>query len=371
LLAAFSPATSDDLTSIMKLRQGVLGAELSWDDAAYLRWRYLGAPNGASNGHNPTGPLGSAERDGRPANTLWTFRAPDGEVQGVLGIEPLSLHVGGERWPVARYMDVMVEPRLNGLGLGAWMNLMLQERHEIGLAVGATKDSYNLVRRVFHPLAERRSWKLLVRSEDFLRRKTPRLAAVPGLTALADAALGVGRLSLSRGFAFGLEVEPLTSLAGLDDEVDALDASMAAAGLVFTQRSAAYLAWRYLRNPRRRYHLLAARRLGRLAGLLVTRNVGGRGELVDWIWDERLPEAERTQVLSALFARAIEHLARGEASTVWTRTVGLPGERAAAWAGMRRRTERDTVAITAQSPGRVAALASARWFLTLGDSDDD
>ncbi|HEY0707858.1 MAG TPA: hypothetical protein VGG33_13730, partial [Polyangia bacterium] len=114
-----------------------------------------------------------------------------------------------------------------------------------------------------------------------------------------------------------------------------------------------------------------AHRQGRLVGLLVTRMVAGRGELVDWLWDARAAEPGRSQIITALFARAAEDLARQGATTVWTRTLGAPGEQAAVRLVMRRRKERDTVAITTSSPGRLAALTSAQWFLSLGDSDDD
>lgn len=350
----FSPATLADVPGLLRLRAQVLGAELSWDDEAYLRWRYFDRAG-----------------VGAPANLLWVMRDGAGLVQSALGVEPLALHVGTDVVPAARFMDVMVEPRWKGLGVGAWMNLVLQQRHEVSLAVGATSDSYNLIRRVFSPLPDRHSWKMLVRSEDFLRRNTPRLAGLPGISRLADAALGVGRYALARGFGLGLDVAPMANLAGQDAAVAELDRAMAAVGWTFSERTAAYLSWRYLRNPRRRYQLWGAYRKGRLVGLLVVRMVAGRGELVDWMWDARLEQPWRARIIPALFARAAERLAREGATTVWMRTLGAPGEVAASRLGMRPRKERDTVALVTRTPGRLAALSGARWFLSLGDSDDD
>jgi hypothetical protein len=350
----FSPATDADLPGLMRLRAAVLGPELVWDDQAFLLWRYYGRG----------GP-------GAPANVLWVLRDNKGQPQSCLGVEPQMLHVGTDLVPAARFMDVMVDPKIKSLGIGAWMNLVLQQKYEVCLAVGATRDSYNLVRRVFAPLPDRHSWKLLVRSDDFLRRNTPRLARVPGVSVIADAALGLGRYALSRGYGIGMDVSRIDDLAGLETAVAELDQSMAAVGWTFSQRTAPYLSWRYLRNTRRHYRLWAARRRGRLVGLLVARMVAGRGELVDWLWDARLTEPWRSQVIVALFARAAESLASEGATTVWTRTLGAPGEDAAVRLTMRRRKERDTVAVHAQTPGRLAALTSARWFLSLGDSDDD
>lgn len=349
--AAFTPAVAADLPSLLQLRQSVLGRELVWNDEAYLRWRYFAPPELTA-----------------PANVLWVYRDPAGAVVGSLGVEPLALHVGAERVVAHRFMDVMVEPRMNGLGLGAWMNLELHERYDVGLAVGATKDSYNLVRRVFHPLPERRSWKTLIRSEDFLARHVPRLSRVPGVRRAADSALAIAR----RGWRHrprGIRIEAVSALD--PGAVAALDASMAAAGHTFSERSADYLTWRYLRNPRRRYRIWQARREGRVVGLLVGRTLERRGELVDWLWDAGAPEPQRSENLRALFRHAIEELAEDTVLTVWTRTLGSFGEQIAADCGLALRQDRDTVAVQARSPARRAQLLSARWFLTLGDSDDD
>ncbi len=339
---------------MLALRARVLARELTWDDEAFLRWRYFSEPAAAA-----------------PDNRLFLVRGKEGEVLGSLGIEPQRLHLNGEVIPAARFMDIMVDPRVHGMGLGAWMNLALQDRNDVGLAIGATNDSYNLVRRVFQPLPERHSWKLLVRSHDFLARRTPRLAEVPGIARGADALLGAGRIALALGFSIGLEIDRLHGLGREEGAIADMDRSMARSGFTFSQRTAGYLAWRYLANPRRRYQIWGARRRGKLVGLLVSRSVAERGELVDWMWDADQPESERIRVLCALFASAIDHLARQGAVTVWLRTLGSPGEAAASRVGMRQRQERDTVAFAAREPGRARELGQARWFLTLGDSDDD
>jgi hypothetical protein len=353
LEAAFERATRGDLPSLLALRAQVLGAQLTWDDEAYLRWRYFDRLETA------------------PDNHLWVFRDRSGEVLGCLGVEAVELQVGGELVPAHRYMDVMVQPRWNGLGLGAWMNLVLQGRYPVGFVVGATRDSYNLIRRVFHILPERHSWKLLVRSEDYLRRTTPRLARVPGAALVANSALGLWRRGFNLRRSAGVQIEPLTSPVIEEAAISALDRSMASTGLTFERRTAAYLDWRYRTNPRRQYRFWAARREGQLRGLLITRAVEDRGELVDWLWDATAPEQDRLELLTALFLHGIAHLAPTGVTMAWTRTLDPFSEQIAARAGMRLRPDRDTVGVYAHSPARQEQLASARWFLTLGDSDDD
>lgn len=350
---AFTEASLQDIPALLALRATVLGEELTWDDQAYLRWRYF------ERGPNA------------PDNRLWVFRDREGQVLGCLGLEPVELHLGGELVPAQRYMDVMVQPRWNGLGLGAWMNLVLQRRHPVGIVIGATRDSYNLIRRVFHILPERHSWKLLVRSEGYLRRNSPRLARVPGMASLVDSALKVWRRGFDLRRSGGVEIQPLANPLTEAVGIDRLDRSMAASGMAFERRTAAYFEWRYLKNPRRPYRFWAARRAGALGGLLITRTVKGRGELVDWLWDAAAPEPERSQLLTALFLHGIAQLAPEGVATAWTRTLDPFSEGIAARAGMRLRPDRDTVGVYAHEPGRQAQLAGARWFLTLGDSDDD
>jgi hypothetical protein len=350
---AFVEASLRDLSSLLALRAVVLGEELTWNDEAYLRWRYFDRMETA------------------PDNRIWVFRDRSGEVLGCLGIEPVELHVGGELVAAHRYMDVMVQPRWNGLGLGAWMNLVLQRRYPVGFVVGATRDSYNLIRRVFHILPERRSWKLLVRSEEYLRRKTPGLARVPGAARVANTALGLWRRGFNLRRSSWVQIEPLANPVSEEAAIAALDLSMASIGLTFERRTARYLEWRYLVNPRRSYRFWAARRDGKLRGLLITRAVKDRGELVDWLWDATAPEPERSALLTALFLHGIAHLAPSGVAMAWTRTLDSFSEEVAARSGLRLRPDRDTVGMYAHSPARQEQLAGARWFLTLGDSDDD
>lgn len=354
LEAAFEQATLADIPQLMSLRSEVLGRELTWDDDAYLRWRYFERGEGA------------------PDNALWVFRDRDGGVLGTLAVEPLQLHLAGELCPAFRYMDVMVRPRMNGLGLGAFMNLVLQRRYPVGMVVGATRDSYNLIRRVFRALPERHSWKALIRSEDYLQRNAPRLSRFPGMKALFNSALDLRRRSFDLRRSSKVKIEPLEDPLTETVGIAALDESLARSGACFQRRTAAYFRWRYLGNPRRRYSFWAARRDdGQLRGLLVTRAVLRRGELVDWLWDAGAPESEKVQLLTALFLHGIAHLAPEGVLTAWTRTLDPFSEQVAARAGLRLRPDRDTVAVYAHSAARQLQLEQARWFLTLGDSDDD
>jgi len=68
-------------------------------------------------------------------------------------------------------------------------------------------------------------------------------------------------------------------------------------------RSAEYLNWRFLQHPQRRYHLLTARRKGRLCGYLIYDWSGEDGTVVDLL-------AEEDQVCKELLIETIAIMRR-------------------------------------------------------------
>jgi hypothetical protein len=71
------------------------------------------------------------------------------------------------------------------------------------------------------------------------------------------------------------------------------------------RRDAAYLRWKYLECPHRRYDLLEARRGGELAGYAVSRLDDYRGTRLGWIVDvftDTRDEAARGALVHALLA---------------------------------------------------------------------
>jgi hypothetical protein len=361
LVAAGEP----DLDGIVRMRREVLGDEITWDDQRYLRWRYRldGAPVEAIGG-------------GGEASRLWLFKH-GAEIKGCLGAEEVAVAAGGGQIRALRFMDLMVLPRLNGIGIGAWMNLRLLERVEVGISIGGSDQSIGMIGRLFHRMPDRLIWSLPVHTGPFLAARWPWTRRLPAASRLLDMGLAARRLvtrTRTRAHARGRGRAPLEVIETPepDPSIAALCDTMAArAGLVLVPRTAARWRWRYLENPRRRYRLFAARSGGRTVAALAAREKGEVAELVDWLWDGALDEPDARGVLVGLLGTAIERLAAGGASRVRALTYDALSADVCRQLGMFPRGGRAAYAVRARPAAREAELTAGPWFVTLGDSDGD
>lgn len=356
--ACLVTAVEADLPDVERLRREVFGAEITWDDRAYLRWRYrLDRPARRVN-------------ETAPGTThLWLFRR-GAELLGCLGAEHLTLATPWGTHDALRFLDLMSATRLRGMGIGAWLNLKLLEQVEVGISVGGSDQSIGMIGRLFQRLPDRRVWAMPLRSGPLIAARWPELAKVPLVPAasrVADHLLSLARRVAARVSGPTLQVTETTSLATDVDDVEALSRSMVRAGYTLAPRTAAQWRWRYLENPRRKYTIHAARHDGRVVAMLVSREGAEVGELVDWLWDAERPEP----VLLAAFTAVIEGFARRGATKARAMAYDPVSESVCRRLGMRVRPTRAPYAIRARGAALEAQLAGARWFLTLGDSDGD
>lgn len=266
LLESFRPATDADVPRILELRRLVSGG-MWWDDEAYVRWRYFDPQLGTQ----PT--------------PYWVFEKGN-EIIGGMGLEPVVLVVDGEAQPATRTLDIMVRPDYDGRGLGALMNLVIFEHYPITLVTGSNARSHKLISRMFEQALELRTWKTLVRSRDFVRRQV-KLGPLASVAAVAgDTLLALERARRRRQPPRSLELRELTEF---DDEVTALCRASEGEGRILVRRSAEYLNWRFVRNPRCRYRIHGGFVDGRLVGYVVTRlnlvrpNLRKEGDVADWL----------------------------------------------------------------------------------------
>lgn len=250
LMAGFRTATLDDLPRMLDLRARVLGQELDWDDQAYLLWRYR---------------LGRA---GQGGGDCWVLLRQS-ELIGMVGTQDMVLRCGAEASPALSLMDIMIQPTLEDAGLGAWLNLVLQERSDTTLAIGANPNSIGMVSRLFDTLPNRRSHIHPIRLGDFLGKRIP-VPVLPGLAALLlEPLLRLGRAALLAPGTQGIQVR---RMARFDHTLEALDAQLArSASLVHCTRTAEQLNWRLLDNPRAPCEVWGAWSQGQLVGYIATR----------------------------------------------------------------------------------------------------
>lgn len=249
LMDNFRPALLADLPGMLALRQRVLGAKLDWDDPAYLRWRYR---------------LGRPDQGG---GDCWLLMR-QGEILGMVGTQALGLRNGTRQGQALSLMDIMIQPELEDAGLGTWLNLVLQERADITLAIGANPNSIGMVSRLFDTLPNRRSHVHPIRLGDFLSKRVP-VPVLPGLAAWGlESLMRPGRALLLGPGSQGIDVRPM---ARFDDAVDALEHRVTADDtLIHCARSAAQLNWRLLDNPRAPCTVWGAWSKGQLQGYMAT-----------------------------------------------------------------------------------------------------
>lgn len=293
LAASFRPAAMADLPQILALRAEVLGASITWDDAAYLAWRYR---------------LGRPDQGGGECWVLMLAGEQGRELAGMIGTEALTLQWAQAQVPALRVMDILIQPKHEGKALGAWLLLAMRERAACVMAVGANANSKRLVERTYESLPGRRSFTHPLRFDQAMHK---RLGFAP-LAWLASRAAEAAMLALRiKALGLGWRGIKVSHLHALPDDVeDLIQASMNPARIEVL-RSRAQWAWR-LATPRARFDLWGARRQGKLMGLMIMRadtDHEGRTEwaIMDIVLDESMRDAALKALMWAVLTAARRH----------------------------------------------------------------
>jgi len=303
--AGFRPATLADLPAVLALRRRVLGNDLAWDDALYVRWRYL------------------PEAGERGLATCWLCTRGE-ELLGMIGTEALCLQAGDLRQQVHAAMDLMVQPELAGCGLGVWINQTVCERLGCVLAIGSNPNSKGVLARTFEALPDRRTHTHPLHFAHFMAKRLPHHGLLAGVAAgLADITMVVLRTGRLWFTGRRLSATRLTQWAAGTPEHRDMEALLRAArrpDRVEVDRDAAALAHRLLANPRTRCEVWLVREGGRPVGMMATRVVpieGGRQAVQ--VLDAVIDPARLRPALRALLARVTARAFRGGADYLtWT-----------------------------------------------------
>ena len=345
LQVGLNPALLADLPDIIALRREHLQG--SWDDNAYLRWRYrLG---------RATGGFGD----------LWCLRAK-GQLLAIIGVEELRAEHDGQMLAGGQVMDLLVRPETQESGLGIWLNQAMLARYDFTLAVGANQNSAGIVRRMFEPLPPRLTFTHPLDLAPFVRRRWPVVAGLPFAMRVANGGLALRRLALRRHRPRGLTLENTTQL----DPAQAVPETRDPAS-VHLRHDSAYLQQRLLSNPRRPLVMRVARRDGAIVGLIawsMEADDRGRPELhvIDWHHDNEA-------TLLGLLHDAVREAAALRCSCVRLTLQDSVSQRVAMRAGFlpSRGDEGRLCGVQSRDPGLAARLAKARWGLTDASDDSD
>lgn len=352
LHAGFRAGTIADLPGVLELRSRVIGDNLSWDDSRYLQWRYnfAGDPNGRGE---------------------CLVVASGGKVHGMIGAEKIRLVVDGESIDALSLMDIMVQPELDGSGLGIWLNMAVFERHPIVIEIGANPNSLGLINRLFHRLPDR---KVYVAPLSFSRFLANRLHVPPVADLLALPANGAAMLWRAVSHRRRPRRWYFHDINRFDSAVERLFARRWAPEEVTFMRSAGYLNWRLFRNPRATYKVFGAWENGDLVSYAAyqssLRRDGLRSvSLVDWLVDERYGLAG----FKALVRETVQRAWREKADIVTVTPLHARSEKSLLSLGfLGQSSEYNTVGVRCADPARWPRLYDGTaWFLTEAHTDRD
>lgn len=354
LAAAFRPARFDDVDALVALRRQGIDADIDWDDAAYLAWRYR---------------LGRA---GEGLGDLWVFR-DGGEVLGMIGTQDCALACGTHRFSGLQVMDVLVHPRVADAGLGIWMNQALFQRNEFVLAVGANANSHGIVTRLFSHQLARSAYAYPIDLGSYVARRLGSDRVGQPLGQAAGWVLGAWHALRRPRLPAGIDIRPLARFS--QDDLETLLAHAPAGNEISIEWRAPVLNHRLFDNPRARYDVTSAWQQGECIGYVAARVVQRREarpyiHLIDW----RLPAADTAAVFGELLAGLVAQGRRQGCSLILTDVLHAPSEALLSASGFRqgRPLPFKIVGLHTEQP-RLGQLGidAARWRITDIASDVD
>jgi hypothetical protein len=314
---------------------------------ARFDWLYLA---------NPDGPA-----------LVWLAEHGDGRSVGTSAAHPRRMRVGGDIVRALNLGDFAIDRSQRALGPA----LRLLRATLAPVDDGSYAFSYDFSNASMHAVYRRMGVNSLGHDERWMqplsvtrlvrgRLGNRMLAALVG--AVGDMALRV-RQSWHGG-ATGVNVELLASDCG--DEFDALDARLACGRTVVGVRDAAYLNWRYRRNPVWRHEIVCARADGRLMGYaVVRRTTPSIVQLVDL-------RGENAEVTGALLSAAAQWAAAQDAAALHVEVLAEgPAAGMVQHLGLFRR-ESQVGPIVFHSPDSPLAGSldtATNWWLIGGDRD--
>lgn len=313
----------------------------------YWTWKFAGNP-----GRRADTPTGWVARDG-------------GAIVGATSQIPVLLDAGGRSVPAAWAVDFMVDPRMQGRGVGKALFDHYRRSNGVAISMGYALDS--ATSRVARAVG--------FQGFPSLRYLFKLLTTKPLANRLPFARI-LGRIPLS---AFGRPRRPAAPLLRCEElteftpSFDALWTTVVAATAVAVRRDHATMRWRYLDNPFERYRVLGVWDGAALAGCLVFKVVRADALTYGTIAEIVAPAAAVT-VQQTLVAWALEELERAGVDIVKTLVSAPHLERVLRRAGFRALGKGCdfVIATTASARADLAGrLDPATWYLTKGDCDLD
>jgi GNAT superfamily N-acetyltransferase len=344
---AITPRCAADDDELLRLYRAVFGEELAESSRLRWRWQYLDNP---------------ATTDAGPE--IWVAR-DGGTLLGQYASMPVQLRWGDREVRSSWGMDVFLSPAARGRGVGARLFTAWSDHVEVALGLGLTPSSHGLFQKLRYadvgPVPF--YYKILDPRAVAARRLGPRWAGVAGR--LLD--VGWRLRHPERKRSSHVVIAPITRF---DARYDTLWDGAGGSYAMCVRRDAAYLNWKYVDCPHRRYDVVEATRDGALAGFAVSRHEDRRGLRLGWIVD-LFAHSDDHAGRDALIGHLLDGFRRAGVARAQAFSMN-----AAVGAGLARRGFRPgrspmQFCVRARVPSDGVFAATDRWHVMFGDSDMD
>lgn len=331
------------------LYREVFGEDLTEASRRRWRWQYLDNPQ-----NGPEGPAIWVARDG--ATLLGQYASM-----------PVRLWWGDREVVASWGMDVFVRAEARGRGVGALLFGTWSDHVEVALGLGLTPSSYGLFKKLEYvdvgpvPFYQR----VLDAKAVAVRRLGPGVGRI-----VSPVLAGVLRWRHPDGGgkrAHAVEVKPITRFAPAYDRLwERVRGSYA----MCVRRDAAYLNWKYVDCPHRRYALREARRSGELAGFAVSRHEDFRGLRIGWIIDV-FTDGGDEEARDSLVAATLDDFRAAGVARVQAFSMNAALGRALQGRGFMTGPSPMQFCVRARVAADEVFAERGRWHVVFGDSDMD
>jgi len=347
LTHSFNRATKTDIPAVCELMRLGFG-DVENLKAPVIAWRYFD--------------FSSHESD------IFVLRY-QGNIIAAVGAEPITVTVDGTEFQGIRAGDIVVHPEHGRRGIGAWMNLYLQNHFSIVMAMGSNENSTTMVRRIYKPMNCRNHLKILFSTKRYLEFKGWSPVIIKTITLLTILPLALIRFLFFKMLPSGYHVEVADNTDNLHTFFN--NPKYHPRHINMVARSVEYCRWRYDLNPKSDFKIFEMHKRNHLVGYAVVKKNGHEKhddwQLMDW---DVLPHLRNKRHFRFLFSAVVKWVAEQNAESLSAMVSDTLSLDSLVRTGFSHRALEDGFYLWAKPDITSAALDENRWFLALCDTDE-
>jgi len=347
LVRSYDRATSADMVAVCELMCVGFGVVENLS-AEIIAWRYFNSSRNTSD--------------------IFVLRYK-GKLIGAVGAEPIRVKVGNKEYEGICAADIVVHPDHGKRGIGAWMNLHLQHKFPIVMAMGSNENSDTMVRRLFRPMNCRNHFKMLFSVKNYLSIRGWPIFLIQLLSPAATVLLSFFRkpqlasIPPEYELHFNDSTEPLAEFFNNPAYHPRSD------NMVL--RSAEYCHWRYDLNPKSCFTVLQLHHLGSLVGYGVIKKNETEPlqdfQLMDW---DFLPDYRTETHLQILFSAVVNYAVEQGAPSLYVMASDQLSTDSLRKTGFSHRSLDDGFFLFAHEGIAPELFDEKKWFLSFCDTDE-